>query len=395
MLYRPENFEEIKGHDKILRFARERIQQGTYPDCTLIISEEGLGKTSIAKVISKGLNCSSHFKPCDICSSCKEITEEVIRNNRTTNSVLTVKMTVKESVDKAAVIVQSLGKGFSDTGSKVIIIEEIQNMTDEAQDILLPYLEYIPNKVYVIACTTDTSKLQKSFLSRFVPIYLTRLSMRDMITVLKNEAYRRKLRIQGGDATYNMIASWAENKPRLALKVLEAMGEGNDVTMQDIKDFISFLDVGKIIPIISSFSGSILVGMQSVMDLSIDVNTHTMLIDILGEAVKFAMGQKSFRLSNEDMGLLREAVIDVNPDNLIQFLYEVASMRVFNKQGLLAAYLKAHPQRKAISEPNSDILSKELNTKFMLEPEPGISDESVRIPTLSELIMNGKKLDNN
>jgi DNA polymerase III delta prime subunit len=393
MLDRPEDYSEIKGHEKILRFVIERIQQNTYPDCSMLIGEEGIGKTTIAKVTSKALNCQSNYKPCNNCDSCKEITENVIRKNTDTNSVVTVKMTVKESYDKANAVLENLNKGFSKTGRKVVIIEEAHNMTTEAQDILNPHLEYIPKNTYVIACTKDLSKFDKTFLSRFVPINLSRLSPKDMVTILKVEASKRQLNIQGGEATFGMIASWAENKPRQALKVLEAMGKNNNVTMQDIKDFISFLDLGKVIPIISSFSGSVVIGIQSVMEMPMDVNTHSMLVDVLGEAVKFSLGQKSFKFSNEDNALLREAVSDIDSSLLIQFLYEVANMTVFTRNGLLAAYLKVHPQRKSISKYDPDVLGHEINTKYQKEQDTSIkTSKDLRPPSLKSLIMNGTRL---
>lgn len=398
MLYRPEKFEEIRGHSKLVPFIRERIQNNTFPDFIILEGEEGLGKTTLAKLIALALNCTDPFKPCYECKNCKEITQKVIRENKDTNSVKTFKMSVEGGQTAAKEVIQEFNTSFLKEGQrKVIIMDEGHGMDKSAQDTLLVDTEYIPKDVFLILCTSEVLNLKKQLVSRAIPFHLNRLSPKELVSLLKVESSRRNLRVQDADAAFSLITSWSENKPRKALKVLEAMGQDSNISMDNIKDFIDFLDISKVIPILSSLSddGSVIIGINSILELSVDQTTHISLIEILTEAVKFSQNQKSFKLSNEDNRLLKEAVRTVPTNRLVRFLYEVANMRdTFSRQGLLASYLKCHPSIESITKANPEILRDEMATKSMFSPTNDIPvDNKSLAPSLEALLSKGKVVE--
>jgi DNA polymerase III gamma/tau subunit len=391
-LHRPETLEEVKGHDKLIQFIRERINNGTYPDATLFVAEEGLGKTTIAKLVAMALNCESNIKPCYECLACKEIRDTVIRQNKDLDYIKTIKMSMNNA-EVTKEVISEMRRGFIDSKrKKVLILEECHKMNSEAQTSLLMDLEFLPKDVYVIALTTEELALQKDFKSRFVTYRLKRVKDKDLLEILKIEATRRKLKIQGGDAALKMIIPWAENKPRKALKVLEAMGENCNVTFDMLKEYTEFLSIRDIIPIISSLNGSLLVGLDTIMNLSIDYNSQLALITLLTDAVRLTCGQRPHDLSNEDNNLLREALDGVEPWRLIQLLYDIASAEKLTKQVLIAAFLRAHPQSKLIHEPNSQVLQDELqvvHTNMEESIETLSESERSGIPSIEALVRNG------
>jgi DNA polymerase III gamma/tau subunit len=396
-LYRPEKFEDIRGHQRLVQFIRERIQQNTFPQFVLFNSEEGLGKTTLMKLIAMALNCTDHFKPCYECNNCKEITQKVIRENKDTQSVKTFRMSVEGGDNAAKEVIASFNSIIRPNQKRVIILDEGHGMSKSAQDTLLQDTEYIPKDTYILLATSEILGLKKQLVSRAVQFNLNRLPPKDLISLLKIEASRRRLTIQGADSAFELIVSWSENKARKALKVLEAMGEDANISLDTVKDFIDFLDVGKVIPIISSLAnnGSIIVGINAITEMTTDQTTHRSLIEIVSEALKFSVGQKSFKLSNEDNKLLREAVEGVPTQRLAQFLYEIAAMRdSFSRQGLLASYLKCHPMVNALSKPNPEVLRDEMQTKFATQPEETLTRENKSLaPSLGDLLSRGVVLD--
>lgn len=360
-LYRPETFQEIAGQGNLIQFIQDKISHNTFPNATMFVAEEGTGKTTLAKLIAMALNCRSLKRPCYECSTCKEIRDKVIRLNKDTDYIKTLKMSVDGGLDAGRQALAELNRGFvANDRTKVIILEECQEMSNEAQTALLTELEYIPKGVYVIAITTDELALRKDFKSRFVTYHMHRTNDKELLRLLKREVVRRQLNIQGGDQTLKLIVQWSENKPRRALKALEAMGEKCNVTIEDIRSYVDILNVNDIIPIISSLNGSLLIGTDTILNMTIDSNTQMTLIMILNEALRISLGQKSFKLSNEENVLLREAVTGLQPQTLAQLLYDIASAQVLTKQALLAAYIKVHPDVNLLDKPNQEVLHDEL-----------------------------------
>lgn len=399
-IHRPERFGEVIGHSKQLMYFQERINQGNFPAFTLFYGEEGLGKTTIIKLIAMALSCTSYVKPCYECASCKEITQRVIRENKDTDNVKTFKMSVDGGKEDIKDVLASLNTSFLKGNQvKVVILEECHRMSDAAQDALLTDTEYLPKNVYLLMATTDILRLSKTLMSRVVPYNLNRLTNAEMRRLLAAEASRRGLILQGGNAILDVIITWAENKPRKALKALEAMGDNTQVTMEQIKDHVNFLDLSQIIPIITSINGSLAKGLHAIMELPMSQSAHLSLVDTLVEAVKVAHGEKSFKLTNEDFSLVREAVSKVSTDALIIFLHDIAGVKELTRGYLLASYLKVHASSEKLfrADKTLDTLRLEQETRSEAFDDTDIvlpqtaADE--RPPTFDALIKRGKVLD--
>lgn len=386
---RPETLEEIGGQDSLVKYVRNKINQGIFPQVTMWSGEEGLGKSSLTKLAAMAIHCESPFKPCYECSTCRDIAQRVIREEKDNDYVKVFNMSVnggKEAVNEA---IASLNTAFSSNGKRVIIFEECHRMSDEAMDALNLPLEKLPKGVYAMFLTTDELRLSKAILSRMVPLYFKRPTRKEMIQILKADATYRKLNIQGGDTVFDLIATWAENKPRAALSILEGMGNNCNVSYEEVKDFLNVIDMKNIIPLISSLNGSILIGMNSILELPMDKKTHSQLTEILVEAIKLKENQMSYRVGNEDARLLREAVQDIDMNRLVTFVYNVTSLPELSKQGLIAAYLKGHPYVTNVVKHKPEILEEELSVKTMNTTNVEASIERPMIPSMNELINRG------
>lgn len=395
---RPETFEEFSGHKQLVKHLLDRIHRGTLSQYILFYGEEGLGKTTLIKLIAMALSCRQHNKPCGKCESCIDIKDRVIRKNLDTDNVVTFKMSVEGTKESVKDVLASMNKSFLDEGvPKIIILEECHGMEDSAQNALLSDLEYLPEGVYVFMATTDISRLSKSLLSRFVMRTLNRLSKDELIQLLNRESARRGITVQGGKATLELISEWSEYKPRTALNVLEAFGNGSNVSIDDVKDHIGFIDIRDVITIISSLgvNGSLTTGLFHINELQMGPSTHSSLITVLTEAVKIAHGAHSTKLTNEDFSHIRTAVREVDVSKLIQLLYDVCAVRDLTRPFLIASYLKIHHQGLKVSESiSTEVLTDER--KYMVENSVNESPQTVdqvKAPTMGSLLKNAKLIE--
>lgn len=392
-LKKKERFEDMKGMDRLINYTIEKINQNMYPDKTIVTGVEGLGKSNYSFLTGMAINCKSTFKPCYTCEVCQQVIRNVIHaEKKGTDFFKIFNMSINGGKEAALEAKESFTTAFSSTGKKFIMLEECHRMDDEAQDVLLTPLENLPTNVYVQLVTTDPLRISDQLMSRFVELKIDRPKKRDMVEILKEDAMRRKLNIIGGDSIYEMIADWAENKPRAALGILEAMGTNCKVDYDDIRGFLNFIEIRDIIPMISSLEGSILAGFSCISDLNMDKNTHAQICDVLMEAIRIKESNMSFKVSKEDSLLLRDAVRDVSKDRLTKFLYNVAALPNLTRQGLLAAYLREHPYLGNLTKHNDSILEDELNIKSTHHSEFTSKPEKSVVPTMDALILKGTRV---
>lgn len=376
-LYRPEKMEEFEGNDDIVRLVMSRAKQGKLSHFTIFIGDEGIGKTTLVNLVAMTLDCGELEKPCYKCKTCVEIRDKIIRKNVNTQDVRKFTMTEEDGgIAAAKAILGELNANYIEGKAKVIIMEDIHGMCRAAQEMLLSAFEYIPKDVYVLATANSLNNLLAKFVSRAVRYNMKHLQKRAMIKLLRAEALRRDLNV-ASPAIYEIIATWSDCKPRTALKVLEAMGESCSVSLDDVKAYVSYLEISKVIPILDSFTGSPLVGIAACMKLPTDSDTQKYFIEFLVSAIQIKYNQHVTNLSVEDKELVKEAVRDINPRVLEDFLLEISRMPQLDTRRLLAAYLTCHPQRQQISKNSSLILDKEIQDKMNTNAQEDIDENKV------------------
>ena len=329
-MHRPKSFNEVVGHKWLVDYLVTHIQNGTLPHFLILEGQEGLGKTSLADLIALSLVYGIN----DSESRTKGYNDVVV-NASSNDYIKRFKCSEEGGKEAAKVIRDEMNATFiAGDKPKVIICDECHGLSDAAQDLFLAETEFISDRVYIIMLTTELNKLKASLRSRAVPLHLSPLKQSDMVNVLKTEATN----IQNADIVFNMIAEWAECKPRTGLNILNAFADGESVSTNVIRELIGYLDVKEVLPLLASLSGSMTFGLNFINEMTINPT----LVNIVSECIAIKSGHASYKVKMTDVTAIRDQLVNVETEQLVKFLYGLTAQPVIHKSTLINAYIGAH-----------------------------------------------------
>lgn len=355
MLKRPHEFSDVIGHEVYKRYFIERIRKGNLPQFIIFNGPEGLGKTSLADILAITINYGFDDTP----EKRKAITE-VIDKQHSIDCIKKYNMAKDSGKDTAKEVLAELSPTMSSTGKKVVMCDECHAIMDAAQDVFLVETEFIPKNTYLIMMTTDLSRLKATLQSRAFTVNLNQLTTTEMIKVLKEETERRQLTIQGGEPVLRMIAEWADNKPRAALNILNAFGTNEIVNTDTVREFIGYMSLDEIMPLISSLNGSMAFGLTYISDMRLSDN----LVDNLVEVLRIKLGQPSYKVSIEEYHRTRQKLETVTEESIMKFLHKVAGLPKLTRAGLISAYTYAHSSYERLFVEDKNVLHEEEAQKL-------------------------------
>lgn len=223
--YRPQTIDEI-DITSVRESLTNILKSGNIPHAFLFSGPRGTGKTSLARILAKAINCISKNPPCNKCESCISITNgnniDVIEMDAASNRGIDDIRTLRDAVKLAP----------SSSKAKIYIIDECHMLTTEASNALLKTLEEPPAHVYFILATTNPEKLIDTIKSRVTIIEFSKATSEEIMRSLQRIIDKEEIKIKKEEI--NKLVKLARGSFRDAVKLLEQF------TSDD-----SFLDKGK------------------------------------------------------------------------------------------------------------------------------------------------------
>jgi len=192
--YRPQNFSEVVGQNHIKVTLEQEIKTGKIAHAYLFCGPRAVGKTTLARVFAKSINCKKRKKdsadPCNECPSCKEITDgralDIIEIDAASNTGVD---NVRDNIIASARVAPSKSK------YKVFIIDEVHMLSTQAFNALLKVIEEPPANVVFILCTTEAHKVPATIISRCQRFDFKRIGVNDQVKRLVSMSQAENIKI--------------------------------------------------------------------------------------------------------------------------------------------------------------------------------------------------------
>jgi DNA polymerase-3 subunit gamma/tau len=236
--YRPQRFSDIIGQETVVRTLQNAIEQKRIHHAYLFSGVRGVGKTTVARILAKALNCvkGPATEPDNICTICREITEGIDLDVREIDAAT---YTGVDSIRDLRDVTQ-----FQPARDRyrIFIIDEAHMLSQGAWNALLKLIEEPPEHVIFMFATTEMQKVPATILSRVQKFTLRKITLEEMVERLRQIAKNEKIEID--DAALELIARRGEGSVRDALSILDQIiaFSGHSVTAADVATVLGLSD---------------------------------------------------------------------------------------------------------------------------------------------------------
>ena len=284
--YRPSTFEEVAGQEHIVKTLKNALATRKLAHAYLFAGPRGTGKTTMAKLLAKALNCDEGIgSQCNECKNCKAIIDG------THPDVIELDAASNNGVDEIRELIDKVKYGTILGRYKVYIIDEVHMLSTGAFNALLKTLEEPPEHVIFILATTEPHKILPTILSRCQRYDFTKLSDEDIKNRLKSVL--EKEGIAYNEEAIKIIVSLADGGMRDALSILDQVlaYSGNKLEVQDILDIFALESKEEKIALLNSIIN------KNVSDVLARVNRY------------ISMGTDIKRLTDDLLLILKDILI--------------------------------------------------------------------------------------
>ena len=250
--YRPMDFDEVIGQKYIIQTIKNSIANDKIGHAYLFSGPRGIGKTTIARIVAKALNCLDRHNgnPCNECSVCKSI------NEGSAIDVIEIDAASNNGVDEMRNLLEKVNFLPTSFKKKIYIIDEVHMLSMSAFNALLKTLEEPPMHVMFILATTEPHKVPATILSRCQRYDFKPLKENEIISQLKKIKEIEKINIE--DDALEIIAEAAEGGMRDALSIMDQVyAYGNDlITAEDVNNITGRVSVNDLIALLNLINDS-------------------------------------------------------------------------------------------------------------------------------------------
>ena len=321
--WRPRRFEDVMGQGHVVKALSHALDHDKLHPAILLTGTRGVGKTTLARIIAKGLNCETGVSanPCGVCSACKEVDEGRFVD------MLEIDAASNTGVDNVRDLIDNAQYSPARGRYKVYLIDEVHMLSKGAFNALLKTLEEPPPHVKFILATTDPQKLPVTVLSRCLQFNLKRLTVvtiRDQLSlVLQNES----LAFEPGAVTE--LARAADGSMRDGLSLLDqaiAFSGGAELKRAPIEEMLGTVGRQTLLEILGALAkGDTDILLACIQRLDAQAPDYAALLNDLAAAIqRLSVLQLLPNAQNEDD---EEALIALKPliaPEDVQLYYQIA-----------------------------------------------------------------------
>ena len=318
--YRPASFSEVVGQEHILKALENSIQHNRLHQAYIFSGTRGVGKTTIARVFAKCLNCLKgefpQVEPCNACTACDEI--KIGRHLE----FLEVDAASRTGVDDMRELLESVQYKPTNARFKIYLIDEVHMLSKNSFNALLKTLEEPPPHVMFLMATTEVEKVPKTVLSRCLQLNLKVIPRSQIQTHIKSLLDQESIAYD--EESLSLIADSAQGSIRDGLTLLDqAIAHGNgSLDSTEVKALLGTIDQSYVIELVNKVADgdgdSAYLALHRITELNVEY--EQVLKILISVFHKIAVHQQ---LKNSDSPAIQQLAESVDPQ-IIQLHYEIA-----------------------------------------------------------------------
>lgn len=246
--YRPKNFSELIGQEHIVKTLTNSLKMGTISHAYLFAGPKGTGKTTIARLLAKAVNCQNRknkeFEPCNKCKACQGIIKAQSLD------LIEIDAASNRGIDEIRELRQGIKFSPTQLKYKVFIIDEVHMLTREAFNALLKTLEEPPEHAIFILATTELHKVLPTIVSRCQFFQFRKFTFAELVKNLKHIASQEKIKIE--KQALQIIALNAQGDSRDAISLLDQIIsiEDKKITSQEVIEILGISNINAVAEIV-------------------------------------------------------------------------------------------------------------------------------------------------
>ena len=324
--YRPKTFKDLIGQEVIAETIYNSIKNQRSANAYLFTGIRGVGKTTIARIVAKSLNCLKGIdKLCskDLCENCEAI------SNSNHIDVLEMDAASKTGVDDVRDLIEFSRYGPTTAKYKIFIIDEVHMLSKQAFNALLKTLEEPPEYLKFIFATTEIKKIPVTVISRCQRFDLARVNSSNLFKFIKNVKDKEKGKIN--DEALKLIVKISEGSVRDALSLLDrailSQNEKSEINLKEAQNIFGFFDKSYLINLFKFlFKGDekeVINIYKSIYNQGVEpkvfLNDFLEILYYIKNISSIKLDGKSFSLNDQEFNEIEQISKEISPEVLLLF----------------------------------------------------------------------------
>ena len=327
--WRPQTFSEVVFQDHVSRTIQNSIAQGRITHAYLFTGPRGVGKTTMARILAKALNCvkGPTPEPCGVCENCLEIKQGI------SFDVIEIDGASNNGVENIRELRENLNFAPAKSKYKIYIIDEVHMVTTQAFNALLKTLEEPPPHIVFIFATTEMHKIPETILSRCQKYFFKKIPVEKVAEHLRSIVAKEGYKIS--ENALFPVARIADGSMRDAQSLLEQVisfsgtmaGTDSEISEDDALSIMGVVPAEsyiRLMDLIADSDGkSLMSEVDKIVSMGIDISRYSSgLIDIIRSLRLINNGvdiQEILGLSADEMKLLRNSAVRFSDEELGRF----------------------------------------------------------------------------